>query len=310
MAGLFISYRRADGGWSGRLRDHLELRFGAGVVWWDLDDIRPGQRWREEIESGLKTAEAALILIGPRWLSETDAKGQKRLSKRTDVVRAEVAEALRGPAVVIPILVGGASMPEKRVLPDSIAAVTDRQAMILDDSRWKQDVDRLVEKLRDVVSRNRQPEALPALQNRLFALEREYFALLQDDPRQALDKVREWIALLDEHLPLYPTDVNLQLMRGYAYKNVAMAQRDLGNGEEFRRELQRAQQVFSVILREAEANLAGAYNGLGSVAMLRSEFRESLVWIYKALALVPDYGAALHDRDMALQFLAADREDA
>src|SRR6185436_12901748 len=126
MAGLFISYRRADGGWSGRLRDHLELRFGAGVVWWDLDDIRPGQRWREEIESALKTAEAALILIGPRWLSETDAKGQKRLSKRTDVVRAEVAEALRGPAVVIPILVGGASMPEKRVLPDSIAAVTDR----------------------------------------------------------------------------------------------------------------------------------------------------------------------------------------
>jgi hypothetical protein len=95
------------------LRDHLEQRFGTGIVWWDLDDIQPGRRWRQQIRQALEVAEAVLVLIGPRWLTEVDAKGRKRLSNRVDMVRAEVLEALRGHAAVIPLLVGGASMPDK-----------------------------------------------------------------------------------------------------------------------------------------------------------------------------------------------------
>lgn len=308
MGGLFISYRRSDGGWSGRLRDHLELRFGAGIVWWDLDDIRPGQRWREQIRQGLDAADAVLILIGPRWLTEVDAKGRRRLSKRTDMVRAEVFEALHGHAAVIPLLVGGASMPDRSVLPGSIAELAEWQAVVLNDGRWKEDVDGLVERLRAVVSKNRQPMPLSDLHRRLYDMQVEYFDLLTKNPRQALDKVNETLALLDEHLPLHPTDLRLQLERGYGYKNEAMAQRELGNPVEYRRGLEKAQQVFAVILREAEGNLAGAYNGLGSVAMLGGQFKESLGWIEKALALVPDYDAALHDQQLVLGLIKDSKE--
>ena len=34
MAGVFLSYRRSDsGGWAGRFRDHLALRYGKDRVW-------------------------------------------------------------------------------------------------------------------------------------------------------------------------------------------------------------------------------------------------------------------------------------
>ena len=199
-------------------------------------------------------------------------------------------------------------MPDKSALPRSIAALTEWQAVALNDGRWKEDVDRLLEILRDVVSKKRQPMPLAELHRRLYDMQVEYFDLLTKDPRQALNKVNEILALLDEHLPLYPTDLGLQLERGYAYKNEAMAQRELGNPVECRRGLEKAQRSFDVILHEAEANLAGAYNGLGSVAALRGRLRESLGWIEKALAFVPDYTAALHDRQLVLSLINAPKK--
>ena len=44
MTGVFISYRRTDGGgWAGRLNDHLSLRFGSNVVWQDVEDLEVGK---------------------------------------------------------------------------------------------------------------------------------------------------------------------------------------------------------------------------------------------------------------------------
>ena len=45
MSGLFISYRRADSaGWAGRLKDHLEARYGADLVWQVVDVMLLEQR--------------------------------------------------------------------------------------------------------------------------------------------------------------------------------------------------------------------------------------------------------------------------
>ncbi len=50
MAGVFISYRRTDGGgWAGRLNDHLSLRFGNNVVWQDVEDLEVGKDYLPEI---------------------------------------------------------------------------------------------------------------------------------------------------------------------------------------------------------------------------------------------------------------------
>jgi tetratricopeptide (TPR) repeat protein len=278
-------------------------------VWWDLDAIQPGQRWREQIRRGLGAADAVLILIGPRWLAETDAKGRRRLSQRGDVVRAEVAEALRGRATVIPVLVGGVPMPEKNALPPSLARLTERQGFRLDDGRWKEDVDHLLAKLCDVVSQTREPLSLSDLRGRIQEAQSEYLELLSRNPRQALDRARNTIALLDQYLPLYPTDLGLQLERGYACKNEAMAHQFLGDADAYQRALDGAQHVFTVILREAEADLASAYNGVGSVTMLRGQLEESIGWIDRALALVPNYAAALDDRELARGLMAERRAE-
>ena len=66
MSGVFISYRRADsGGWSGRLFDHLGMRFGKDLVFHDLDDIELGDDFIEVIRQEIQACEAMLVLIGP-----------------------------------------------------------------------------------------------------------------------------------------------------------------------------------------------------------------------------------------------------
>jgi hypothetical protein len=65
MAGVFISYRRGDGGWAGRLKDHVQLRFGDSLVWQDVDDIKLGGNFSKEIQKAIKTSDAALVVIGP-----------------------------------------------------------------------------------------------------------------------------------------------------------------------------------------------------------------------------------------------------
>ncbi len=69
MAGVFISYRRADSQtWADRLADSLILRFGGGLIWRDVDDIPAGEPWPTEIRKALAAADAVLVLIGPGWL--------------------------------------------------------------------------------------------------------------------------------------------------------------------------------------------------------------------------------------------------
>ena len=64
-------------------------------------------------------------------------------------VRIEVAAALKSSATVIPTLVGRTPLPDKRRLPQSIVALTERQGIELRDGSWKEDVDKLLERMRD-----------------------------------------------------------------------------------------------------------------------------------------------------------------
>src|SRR5215470_8650115 len=108
MAGIFISYRRADSQiWADQLADSLILRFGGGLIWRDVDDIPAGEPWSREIRRALAAADAVLVLIGPDWL------GNPRLAERRDVLRHEIETALRSRASVVPVLVGGAGIPER-----------------------------------------------------------------------------------------------------------------------------------------------------------------------------------------------------
>lgn len=143
--GIFVSYRRDDSaGHTGRLFDKLTRRFGSRRVFMDVNAIQPGMDFRSAIDRALGSSSVVLAVIGRDWLEARDADGSQRLDSPTDLVRLEIAAALRQGMNVIPVLVQRASMPPADRLPEDIRALTWRHAIEIDDSRWDQDVERLL----------------------------------------------------------------------------------------------------------------------------------------------------------------------
>lgn len=148
VTAVFLSYRREDSAaYAGRLYDRLAARFGATNVFMDVDDIRPGEDFVRAIERHVQASRAALVLIGGEWLTMCDAQGRRRLDDAEDFVRREIAAALTGDRLVIPVLVDGAAMPAEADLPADIRALARAQAVEISDSRFNSDAAALVERL-------------------------------------------------------------------------------------------------------------------------------------------------------------------
>jgi hypothetical protein len=141
---LFISYRREEtAGHAGRLYDAVAARFGDRNVFIDVD-LAPGVDFVQRITEAVAACDVLLVVIGPRWATLSDDRGP-RLSNPGDYVRLEVETALASAEVtVIPVLVGGARMPKRDELPESVRALARRNALEVSDLRWRYDVGRLV----------------------------------------------------------------------------------------------------------------------------------------------------------------------
>ena len=148
MGGIFLSYRREDSaGWAGRLSEDLKKQFGPDSIFMDIDTIEPGTDFTEALQKAVSACDVFLAIIGPDWATVTDAAGKHRLDDPNDWVRVELATALQRKIRVIPVLVGGASVPTKDLLPDELDALALRQAHELTDKRWNYDVEQLVKAL-------------------------------------------------------------------------------------------------------------------------------------------------------------------
>lgn len=155
MPGVFISYRRDDqAGFAGRLGDVLATTFGEENVFRDIEDIHPGEDFVAAIERNLAAVDVVLVVIGPAWLTAS-RNGVRRLDEPDDFVRREIEAALASGKAVLPVLVGGASMPDGKALPPTIAALSRRQSFVLSDTGWTSDVARLVETIQRFVPRSR-----------------------------------------------------------------------------------------------------------------------------------------------------------
>jgi hypothetical protein len=148
MAGVFLSYRRNDApGHAGRLYDLIQDRFGAGSVFMDVaGHLRPGQDFVATLDALLARAQVLVAVIGPRWQSPSRRKGGQTTSDDDYVVK-EISRGLQRGIPVIPVLVQGASMPPETRLPQSIAALSRRQAVGVRDDRWNEDVRPLVDEI-------------------------------------------------------------------------------------------------------------------------------------------------------------------
>jgi hypothetical protein len=151
MGGIFISYRREDAsGHTGRLRDHLQTRFGS-LVFQDVYNIPDGENFDNVLSKALEACDVALIVIGRRWLSATDSQGRRRLDDPNDWVRVETRQLLQRNIRVIPVLVGGATMPQSHELPADVEGLAKRQAREVRDTAWEADVRALVQRLSQIV---------------------------------------------------------------------------------------------------------------------------------------------------------------
>jgi hypothetical protein len=141
MARLFISYRRKDSsGYAQTLHENLLQAFPELEVFRDLESIAAGEDFVDAIERELDRCNVVLVLIGPHWLGMTDAQGKRRIDNPLDHVRTEIARAMKRRDVrVIPVLVGGAVMPDPEQLPDELQPLGRRNAHEMTDKRWQYD---------------------------------------------------------------------------------------------------------------------------------------------------------------------------
>lgn len=150
MTRIFISYRRSDDpGSVGRVHDRLRLAYGERAVFRDIDSIPAGTRFAALIAEQMASCDVLLIIIGPDWLNVTDSRGERRLDQPEDSVRTEIEFGLRRAATtsdlrIMPVLVGGASIPEPTQLPESIRSLLEWDAAKLRDDSFDDDFDKLV----------------------------------------------------------------------------------------------------------------------------------------------------------------------
>jgi hypothetical protein len=145
---IFLSYRRDDSAaYTGRIADHLRSHYGVDNVFVDVDTIRVGQDFADALEDSLSKCDAVIAVIGKNWVRPVGGIQSKRLDGDDDWVRLELGTALKRRVEIVPVLVGGASMPRADQLPPDLAFLARRQALEISDIRFHDDVDRLIESL-------------------------------------------------------------------------------------------------------------------------------------------------------------------
>jgi TIR domain len=153
MPGIFISYRRKDaGGYAGRLHQDLARRYGREAVFMDIDSISGGVDFKQRIHEALNGSDIALVLIGEAWAAPSspglEHETKRRLDDEDDLVRREVAAALKHQAVtVVPILIEEAEFPPG--LPGDISSLPGLQTCRLRNSDWKTDLRRICRAVND-----------------------------------------------------------------------------------------------------------------------------------------------------------------
>ena len=142
---IFISYRRTDsGGYADQLLKALRNHYGTRSLFLDHATIEGGVEFEAELNAQLKNAQVVLAVIGPDWVA-VEKDGERRLNDPKDWVRRELVASLeRRAARVIPVLVGGATLPDEGDVPDVLRPMLQRQQRTVRPDRFDDDVKNLI----------------------------------------------------------------------------------------------------------------------------------------------------------------------
>lgn len=220
MAKIFISYRRDDSaGHAGRLYDRLSDHFGPDEVFMDVDAIKPGRDFVDEVRQAVGACDGLIAIIGREWLTISDATGAPRLNHPDDIASLEIATALERGIRVIPVLVQGARMPAATDLPESLKQLANRNAQEISDRSFNSDAKGLVEALEapeppkreDFVGRQRQMAELSVALDAAIA-GRGQMVMLAGEP--GIGKTR-----LAQELAFRAESLGAQVLWGWCYEH-------------------------------------------------------------------------------------------
>jgi hypothetical protein len=146
---IFISYRHDDDAFAAaHLHWELASHFGGQNVFLDKSSLKPGDRFDPVIAEALASCKVLIALIGRNWLTITE---ERQLIPEKDFVLWEISTVLKrtdsqtgSPVAVIPVLVGGAQLPNVEDLPDDLIGLVGNIKHELRALKWKEDVAALV----------------------------------------------------------------------------------------------------------------------------------------------------------------------
>ena len=153
---IFISYRGSDQNWATELvYTSMKEAFGAAAVFKAGNSLRVGEEFPPTLRSEAASCPVMLACIGPGWLTATAPDGSRRLDSPADWVREEIAIALQSGNHLVPLLLGNRNeveVPKPDLVPESIRAMVDRQALWLAPGRGLEaTVSMLVDQLAELV---------------------------------------------------------------------------------------------------------------------------------------------------------------
>lgn len=135
---VFVSYRRSDSEAEvSMIVERLRRRLGTHAVFLDRISIEAGELWSPALDGALRSAAVVIAVIGPGWLcTRDDLWGQRRIDQDDDVVRQELAAALRSRSkTVIPVYIRGAPQVPRAALPPPLAKLSAINSFPLSDIR-------------------------------------------------------------------------------------------------------------------------------------------------------------------------------
>ncbi|MDX2417750.1 MAG: TonB family protein [Xanthomonadales bacterium] len=150
MTKIFISYRRKDNPFAARsVYEALCVKFGKENVFYDVERMRAGRDFREQIDKMLSWCDVMLVVIGDKWL-QSDESGRPRLENPEDSLRIEVSTALSRDIKVIPVLIGDAPSLTKiePSLPEDVKPLIYRHYIVVKPGEdFNAHIDKLIKQI-------------------------------------------------------------------------------------------------------------------------------------------------------------------
>jgi hypothetical protein len=121
---------------------------GEKNVFCDLSAFDAGFESELAIHRAIAAADVFLTVIGPQWVAASDQPARLRLNEPDDYLRRELARAIQLRIPILPVLVGGATLPAPNNVPYEVRwcahAVSQRQPLEMTTKRWVFDSYRLL----------------------------------------------------------------------------------------------------------------------------------------------------------------------